>query len=288
MAIKSILVPTDGRDDMQKVLEAALVVARRFESHIMVLHVSEGTILSAREVNLPDRLQASAKIEERRILKERADDIQHRLTAFAKRRRIALCEPPGDQQKRVTISFHHESGNVRETLVNWARMVDATAVMRPTHFGRFLSRSIMESNLDALMLHSGSPILLVPPDWVAHRAQRAVVAWNQSLESSRALSVTIPWLVQMKKVTVVVPRKLHDIGYRVVEHLGRHGAKADIRILDRRTAAVGKRLLAICKNLDADFLVMGGYSHSRMQERVFGGVTEYVLQNSRIVTVMVH
>ena len=73
-----------------------------------------------------------------------------------------------------------------------------------------------------------------------------------------------------------------------MEHLGRHGAKADIRILDRRTAAVGKRLLAICKNLDADFLVMGGYSHSRMQERVFGGVTEYVLQNSRIVTVMVH
>lgn len=288
MAIKSILVPTDGREDMKKVLEAALVVARRFESHIMVLHVSEGTLLGAREVHLPDKLHASARIEERRLLQERADDILDRVVAFAKRRRITLCDPPSGRPDGITISFHHESGNVRDTLVHWARTVDATAVMRPTSFGRFLSRSILESNLDALMLHSGSPILLVPPDWVVHRAQRAVVAWNQSLESSRALSMTIPWLVQMKSVTVVAPRRLHNIGHRVVGHLGRHGVNADFQILNRRTASAGKRLLAICRNLEADFLVMGGYSHSRMQERVFGGVTEYVLKNSKIVTVMVH
>ena len=91
-----------------------------------------------------------------------------------------------------------------------------------------------------------------------------------------------------KSVTVVAPRRLHNIGHRVVGHLGRHGVNADFQILNRRTASAGKRLLAICRNLEADFLVMGGYSHSRMQERVFGGVTEYVLKNSKIVTVMVH
>lgn len=289
MAIKSILVPTDGhKEDMQKMLEAALVVARRFDSHILVLHVSEGAIASAREVHLSDKLRDSAKLEEKRILTQRAEEILGRVTAFAKRRRITLCDAPCVNQESVTISFHHEHGSVRDTLVNWARMVDTTAVMRPSHFGRFLARSITQSNVDALMLHSGSPVLLVPPDWEVHRAQRAVVAWNQSLESSRALSMTLPWLAQMKKVTVVVPRRLEYNGQRVVEHLGRHGANAEMQFLNRRTSSVGKRLLSICRNLEADFLVMGGYSHARLQERVFGGVTEYVLKNSKIVTLMVH
>ncbi len=288
MAIKSILVPTDGRESTREVLEAALVIARRFDSHIMALHVSEGAFSESREMHLSDKLRRSAHLEEQRILGERAD-VAHALVAeFASRRKVPLCDPPAKCADGISISFHHAHGNVRETLVEWARMVDTTAVMRPTRFGKFISRSITESKLDALMLHSGSPVVLVPPNWEVHRAQRAVVAWNQSLESSRALSMTIPWLVQMKKVTLVVPRRLLDSGQRVVEHLGRHGAKADMQVLNRRTATVGKRLLTICKNLEADFLVMGGYSHSRMQERVFGGVTEHVLKHSKIITVMVH
>lgn len=288
MAIKSILLPTDGRESTWEILEAALLVARRFESHIQVLHVSEGALSDGRGLHLPEKLRKSARIEERRILQQLADDISAGVTAFAKKHRVPLCDSPAEKQKGVSMAFHHEHGSVRDTLVNWSRMVDATAVMRPTHFGKFIRRSISESRLDALMLHSGSPIILVPPGWEVHRAQRAVVAWNQSLESSRALSMTIPWLAQMKKVTLVVPRRLLASGERVAAHLGRHGANADVQVLERRTSTVGKRLLSICSKLEADFLVMGGYSHSRMQERVFGGVTEYVLQHSKIVTVMVH
>jgi nucleotide-binding universal stress UspA family protein len=288
MAIKSILVPVDGHESCRQALEAALVVARRFQSHILVLHVSEGSLSGGRELHLPDKMRSTARNEESRFLQQRAEETRTWVEAFARRRRLTLCDPPAEVAAGVTISYHHEHGNVRDTLVEWARMVDATAVMRPTHFGRFLRRSISESRLDSLMLHSGSPVLLVPPEWEVHRAQRAVVAWNQSLESSRALSMTIPWLVQMKKVTLVVPRRLLDSGQRVVQHLGRHGARAEVQVLRRRTASVGKRLLTICDKVEADFLVMGGYSHSRMQERVFGGVTEHILHHSRIVTVMVH
>jgi nucleotide-binding universal stress UspA family protein len=33
---------------------------------------------------------------------------------------------------------------------------------------------------------------------------------------------------------------------------------------------------------------MGGYSQSRLRQRMFGGVTDHMLANSGIITVMVH
>ena len=38
----------------------------------------------------------------------------------------------------------------------------------------------------------------------------------------------------------------------------------------------------------ADLLVMGGYSHSRLRELVFGGVTEHVLRQAKLPVLMVH
>ena len=269
MAIQAILVPTDGDPTLQNVLEAALVVARRFKAHITVLHVSKG----------------SRKKQE--VENDLAREIESRVNAFARRRRLKITDTalkdPG-----VTISFHHEIGKVNEVLVHWSRLFDTTAVMRPKYSGKFLRRKMSSSYHESVMMQSGRPILLVPPQWEVHKAQHAVVAWNHSLEVSRALAMTLPWLVQMKKVTVVVPRRLLENGRQVVEYLAWHGAKAEIRILNRRTSTAGKRLLRICADENADFLVMGGYSHSRVSERVFGGVTQFVLENSNVITVMVH
>ena len=39
--IKVILVPVDGTERSAEVLETALVIARRFDSHIKVVHVRE-------------------------------------------------------------------------------------------------------------------------------------------------------------------------------------------------------------------------------------------------------
>lgn len=269
MAIQAILVPTSGDDSLQNVLEAALIVARRFKAHITVLHVSRGN-------------KNQSEVET-----ELAEDIGSRVNTFARQRKLKITDTalkdPG-----VTISFHHEIGKVNDILIHWSRLFDTTAVMRPGYKGSFLRRKMSKSYNESVMMMSGRPVLLVPPQWEVHKAQHAVVAWNHSLEVSRALAMTLPWLVQMRKVTVVVPRRLLSSGEQVVDYLAWHGAKAEVKILNRRTSSAGKRLLKICDTEKADFLVMGGYSHSRVSERVFGGVTQYVLENSNIITVMVH
>ena len=41
-------------------------------------------------------------------------------------------------------------------------------------------------------------------------------------------------------------------------------------------------ILSIAADRNIDLLVMGGYSHSRLQERILGGVTRYLLEHPRL------
>ena len=100
--------------------------------------------------------------------------------------------------------------------------------------------------------------------------------------------MTLPWLEQMQKVTIVVARRRKSGGEKVRQQLAWHGIKAEVEILNRRSQSAGTRLLNICKKLEGDFLVMGGYSQSRLRQRIFGGVTDHMLAYSGIITVMVH
>jgi len=287
MSIHAILVPTDGGDTLPNLLEAAIVVARRFEAHISVLLVSERKLKKSVTKDLSKELRKNLIDEEMSILTGVASETEQLVEAFAKRRRIELTDRPM-KKTGVSISFHHETGKAAEVMVHWSRMFDTTAVMRPTFKSGLGWRKASKRYHESIMMQSGRPVLLVPPKWDVHKAQHAVVAWNHSLESSRAVAMTYPWLVQMKKVTLVVPKASLADGEKLVENLAWNGANAELMPLNRRTSSVGKRLLKICDNVGADFLVMGGYSHSRVKERVFGGTTEYVLQNSQIITVMVH
>lgn len=271
MAIRSILVPVDPDRDWLAVLEAAYIVARRFDSHITVLHVTRA--LRPGDGNSREDIDDA--------------EIKALIQKFAKQKRIDVSDKPTSKDG-ISISFKHEVGDRAEIFIHWARLFDTTAVMRPRPRGRLFRRSKSSTPLEEILVHSGRPLMVVPPDWNIHKAQHAVVAWNSSLEASRAIAMTLPWLVQMKKVTVVSAKKKLSGAEQLVQQLAWHGAKAVAMPLNRRTSSVPKRLLKICENEGADFLVMGGYSHSRMQERVFGGVTEHILKHSKIVTVMVH
>ncbi len=50
----------------------------------------------------------------------------------------------------------------------------------------------------------------------------------------------------------------------------------------------GETLLRRCRDLGGALLVMGAYSHSRWRERVFGGVTQHVLDEAQVPVVMAH
>ena len=150
--------------------------------------------------------------------------------------------------------------------------------------------TLREGDSAPKMLRSGRPVMIVPPspEWQAHKVDHAAIGWNDSVEASRALSMTLPWLAQMKKVTVLVSKKREGDVEDVVRYLKRQGCKAGHHIITGRGSSVGKKMLENCKDIGAEFLVVGGFSHARTRQRLFGGVTSHLLANTDIITVMAH
>ncbi len=283
--IKIILVPLDGSELSAEVLDTALVIARRFNSHIKVVHVREHTSEPFMFGGIPASYRKEFEEMSTRAVDSVVDTVRQQFQNFCETGGIKVTAKLSKADE-VTASLDVFKGDIETVLDREARLVDVIAMARPTT-NRIGGPGIGELH-ESLMLHSGRPVLIVPPDWTAHRADHAAIGWNDSVEASRALAMTLPWLVQMKKVSVLVSRKREAGVGEVVEYLKRHGCKADYHMMTSRGTNVGKRMLNTCADIGAEFLVVGGFSHTRARQRLFGGVTSYLLNNTNIITVMAH
>ena len=52
--------------------------------------------------------------------------------------------------------------------------------------------------------------------------------------------------------------------------------------------SVGEVLLAQASAINADLLVMGAFSHSRLRQLILGGVTKFVFEKSPLPVLMAH
>ena len=146
--------------------------------------------------------------------------------------------------------------------------------------------------VDAVILQSGRPTLVIPGG--LHRpaiARRAVVAWNGSLPSMRALSGALPLLALAERVHVVSWARHAPVApfsrIDVREYLARHGVDAEVH-LEAVSSNVAKALAVKARELSGDLIVMGCYGHSRAAERVFGGTSRSILAHADIPVLMAH
>lgn len=150
--------------------------------------------------------------------------------------------------------------------------------------------------LGEAMLCCRIPCLILPPGWNQPLSfRRIVVAWNGSFESTRALHGALPLLQLASDVTLVNghAREPHARQPGVAQpdpviYLMHHGVAAKPRYLDVPTDEAGNALLDRVHHEAADLLVMGGYGHSRIRERVLGGATRHVLAQANIPVFMQH
>ena len=66
-----------------------------------------------------------------------------------------------------------------------------------------------------------------------------------------------------------------DIG----QHLARHGLKVEVKRIVATDTDVANTILSHAADTSADFIVMGGYGHSRLREFVLGGATRGILSS---------
>jgi nucleotide-binding universal stress UspA family protein len=118
----------------------------------------------------------------------------------------------------------------------------------------------------------------------------AIIAWNGSVEAANAVRASVGLLRIASDVRIVRYSEAKDNAFpdtRLLEYLSRHGISA---ALDTRTARndLARDLAEYAGGFAAEYLVMGGYSHSRAGEFIFGGVTRELLRACPISLVMAH
>lgn len=285
--IKIILVPLDGTERSADVLDTALIIAKRFDAHIRAVHVRE----RSSEPFMFNEMPASYLKEFQKMSSNAVDSVvstvQQQFDAFCERSGIRKVRRPS-VSVQISASLQILEGDAENELARESRLADVVALSRPTEH-RIGGAAVGELH-ETLMLRSGKPVLIVPPlpEWQPHKVDHAAIGWNDSVEASRALSMTLPWLSQMKKVSVLISKKREADVERVMRYLKRHGCKSDYYVIEGRGSNVGKKMLATCGDIGAEFLVVGGFSHARTRQRLFGGVTSHLLSNTNIITVMAH
>ena len=74
----------------------------------------------------------------------------------------------------------------------------------------------------------------------------------------------------------------------LARHLGRRGLSTRTVNLSAARSDIQPTMLSLAADENLDLLVMGGYGHSRLQERFLGGVTRAMLEAMTVPTLMSH
>ena len=123
---------------------------------------------------------------------------------------------------------------------------------------------------------------------------RVFVCWDGGRTAARAIADAMPFLERAKAVDIVIGRRgaqgRHDevTGAKLSEHLARHGVKANVKRMSKGDIAIEDVILSYAADSGADFMVMGGYGHSRLREFILGGVTRGILASMTVPVLMSH
>jgi nucleotide-binding universal stress UspA family protein len=158
-------------------------------------------------------------------------------------------------------------GSTLDAMLSAAKLADLAIVSRSCGFAGDLA---IEANCPVLVL--GTAALAVP-------VSTAVIAWDGGLQGARALRGAVPLLAGCSAVHVVSVSNNKESEFPAtnsLRYLARHGITADLHEL-RKSGSVEATIAAEVARLGASLLVMGAYSHTRLREFMFGGVTRYFL-----------
>lgn len=149
----------------------------------------------------------------------------------------------------------------------------------------------MRSVASKLVVRCGKPILAVPEASRGFKVcGRALVCWNGSTCASAALRAGVPLLQLAEKVILLEVEdeaRASTVG-NAAEYLSRHDIHPLIRRRHPLTMKCAKVILDEIGHQHADYVVMGGFSHLRFVEALFGGVTRTMLTESPVPIFMAH
>ena len=174
-----------------------------------------------------------------------------------------------------------------------ARRFDLAVTPQADHGlpGRIATDDLM---IEAALFESGRPVVVVP--YIQNAGLKldcVLLCWDGSRSAARAIADAMPFLCRSRQVEIVTVSggrvKPDEIaGADIGEHLARHDLAVEVRNLVAEDVDVANAILSYAADCAADFIVMGGYGHSRLREFVLGGATRGMLQSMTVPVLMSH
>jgi nucleotide-binding universal stress UspA family protein len=278
--MKTILLPFSGSDTATAALDTALVVARQFDSYIEGLFVRQlPPIIAGEGITLPgdymtqlaEESQAQAKIARETFEKGMSE------------RNI----PSGNVATAGVIAGWSEiEGTLTQAIGEYGRVFDLIVVARDEQ------RSIdWKAACETALFESGRPVMVAGATAPQSIGTNVIIGWNGSTETSRAIAMAMPFLERastVKVLTVEGGNVSGPEGEQAAKQLSRHGINIEAVTVNPQGVAVGQAILDYAQEMNADLIVKGAYTHSRLRQMVFGGATSELLNNSPIPVLFCH
>jgi nucleotide-binding universal stress UspA family protein len=282
--IRTILVPLTTEPASEALLDAALLVAKRLNSHIRALFIQPKP--DATFAYLPDVILAAGvtrEVIERETL-EAAAAAKDSFVGWRKRNNVP--EAAGARLDSCFASWSEQLGDTETIVGRFGRVSDLIAVQRPS------SSSIQGQRcFDAAVFEGGRPTLVIGDKLPFAMTDHVMIAWNGSLEASRAVLGAMPLLRLAGRVSIFAAPQYENEGVDVAdlaESLRWHGIRAHQIPGPRDESSIGAALVSAAIEQQATMIVMGAYTHSRLRQSFLGGVTRHLLAHAPVPLLMSH
>ncbi len=267
MTFKTVLTVT-GPDLGDGDLELAAAICEEIEAHLAVLVVA---VAAPPPIGGYAAVMSEAWLQERQAEMDRLRQREEDVTAI-----LAASTVSSDVS-----SEYSEEAWADDVIGRRARYADVV-LLGP----ELLSYGVLRSRaVEGALFSSGKPLLLVPEGSAPGlRPKRIMVAWDSRIEASNAVSHGMDLLRAADAVHVVLVDPVEGEGAQGAEpgadvavYLARHGVRVTVDRLPSQGRTVADTLRQHAMDMSADMMVMGAYGHSRLRQRIFGGVTRSIV-----------
>jgi nucleotide-binding universal stress UspA family protein len=283
------MVPVADRPECAQALVTAFDLAERFSGNVIGYHLrphrKEERRSSNRTSDTPLRQFDWQGQATPRQLALDSKNAKRLFSELAARYHFKLATKARYSKKSTLALWHEVTGDPDHIFSIVGPLSDLVVVSRPKSKRSVKARAFAS----AALTHSGRPVLMVPQRKAASIGQHVLIAWNQSEQAAATVMASIPLLVNAETVTIVAALRKSHLGPGV-SHLQQmlqlHGV--DASVIKTPGLSPQDEIVQAFVDSGSDLLMMGAYSRSAWKERVFGGVTQHILDNTQLPCVLMH
>jgi nucleotide-binding universal stress UspA family protein len=280
MSFRTILVPVERHDLISSTLETALCLAQKFDGYIEGFALRAAipaayAMADAGAVMIPNSEQDIAENEK-----------QNRgiFETFMQEHGV----PCGVHKSGLSSKWLEDAPEGDDFVGSHGRLFDVIVLGRPGHD----PKGSRMGTLEAALFDSGRPVLVAPSSPLPKMGTNALIAWNCSTEQARTIAFAMPILTRASRVVVLTVEGGAAVpgptGQQLCHYLQLGGVAAKHLTVGLNGRLTGEAVLEHANALGCDLLIKGAYTQSRLRQFIFGGTTQYILNNATLPILMAH